>query len=259
MNYQFKIGILSEWYLENQRTKFFKDAEKVKNIILKTQPYKKHKEHIVFKSIFKEINEPNSSLFETSYGSLDIDRYITSKDEWAINNVCTNIHFNAIIILCNSKKYGGGGIYGKYTCVPSDNDQLDYLVVHELGHSIAGLADEYYASSVTYLPEKNNRPWEPNISTLDNIKWHKKISASTPIPTPWNKTAYDLISNKNKKSFYHKNQEPYEHEIGVFQGAGYDNDNLYRSQVDCVMFSKNKLEYCKICSTAIEKFLTFSQ
>ncbi|HEX9739662.1 MAG TPA: M64 family metallopeptidase, partial [Ignavibacteriaceae bacterium] len=39
--------------------------------------------------------------------------------------------------------------------------------------------------------------------------------------------------------------------IGVFEGAGYLSNGLYRPMIDCLMFSKGKKPYCKICENAV--------
>ena len=66
-----------------------------------------------------------------------------------------------------------------------------YLFVHEFGHHFAGLADEYYTSSVAYeAPEVIVEPYEPNVTALldpDNLKWKHLVGESTPLPTPWPK------------------------------------------------------------------------
>ena len=41
------------------------------------------------------------------------------------------------------------------------------MFVHEFGHHLAALADEYYTSDVAYLPPTERvEPWEPNVTAL---------------------------------------------------------------------------------------------
>ena len=91
-----------------------------------------------------------------------------------------------MVILVNDKTYGGGGIYNLYTTVSADNMFADYIMIHELGHHMAALADEYYTSSVAYeAPDVKFEPWESNITTVtdrNNLKWKDLLDPSTPIP-----------------------------------------------------------------------------
>lgn len=53
--------------------------------------------------------------------------------------------YDIALILVNSTKYGGGG--GSYA-VASINSYSYEIMLHEMGHSIAGLADEYWAGEI---------------------------------------------------------------------------------------------------------------
>ena len=78
-----------------------------------------------------------------------------------------NAPYEVVEILVNSATYGGGGIFGLYSTVAADSAWAPYIFVHEFGHHIAGLADEYYTSDVAYLPAADRvEPWEPNATAL---------------------------------------------------------------------------------------------
>src|SRR2546430_5467748 len=98
--------------------------------------------------------------------------------------------YEFVEILTNSRTYGGGRIFGLYATVAADSAEAAYVFVHEFGHHFAGLADEYYTSSVAYLraPADRVEPWEPNVTALldpAKLRWKDLVDASTPIPTPW--------------------------------------------------------------------------
>jgi len=85
------------------------------------------------------------------------------------------------LVLVNSGTYGGSG--GTVTVSSGGNSQSGEIVVHELGHSIGGLADEYGGSG-SY---PGGEPSEPNVSRLDasamrtrNAKWAAYLGRSTP-------------------------------------------------------------------------------
>jgi hypothetical protein len=72
------------------------------------------------------------------------------------------------IILVNSSFYGGaGGAYATSSVHPSANE----IVVHEIGHSFAQLADEYYAGDI-YARELSNMTAQSN---PDLVKWKNWI------------------------------------------------------------------------------------
>ena len=184
-----------------------------------------------------------------------------------------------MVILINEKTYGGGGIYNLYTTVAVDNKFSDYIMIHEMGHHIAGLADEYYASSTSYeAPSIELEPWETNITALldkNNLKWKDLVDEDTPIPTPWNKEEFDkheyevqkerqelraakveesivenlFIREYNQQDEYFAKEE-YKDKVGAFEGAGYNQYGLYRSQLDCIMFTRHT-KFCKVCQRSI--------
>jgi hypothetical protein len=41
--------------------------------------------------------------------------------------------------------------------------------------------------------------------------------------------------------------------VGAFEGASYESTGLYRSEVDCIMFTRNPVGFCRVCRRAIER------
>ncbi len=120
------------------------------------------------------------------------ERYILTEDNKAVRDLAAYVPYDAIYIMVNHSRYGGGGIYNFFCTFTSDNQFKDYLFLHEFGHSFSGLADEYYTSDVQYndFYPLGLEPLEPNITALPdpaNVKWKEFVSAGIKIPTPWNK------------------------------------------------------------------------
>ena len=155
---------------------------------------------------------------------------------------------------------------------------MDYVFVHELGHSFGGLGDEYYSSSVAYTDfyQAGVEPWEPNLTALadkEHLKWKSFVEPSTPLPTPWNKTAYDSIEairntyDRLASDYYEKREPLYQAELkilkdaqyknkpGAFEGGGYVSKGIYRPAVNCRMFSLSLVDFDPVCSAAIEKVI----
>ncbi|WP_309116977.1 M64 family metallopeptidase [Saccharothrix sp.] len=81
-----------------------------------------------------------------------------------------------IIALGNTTKYGGAG--GGIATAAGANDQAGQIAVHELGHSIGGLADEY---DYPYDRYTGDDPTEPNATTdPTGAKWSKYNGQPSP-------------------------------------------------------------------------------
>jgi hypothetical protein len=88
---------------------------------------------------------------------------------------------DVILVLVNDAEYGGSG---GSVAVASTHPASVELVLHEVGHSFALLADEYVDSPTCYNAVE---PPEANVTrqtTRPAIKWGVWIDPDTPLPTP---------------------------------------------------------------------------
>ena len=175
------------------------------------------------------------SHFDTFYS----DRYLTTLRIRTLHDMLAGIPYEHIIILANTDNYGGGGIYNSYTLTTARHSDFRPVVVHEFGHSFAGLADEYYYDDQYvefYYPEVE--PWEQNITTLKDFsaKWQDMLPEGTAYPT-------ELIPGSGK--------------IGVYEGAGYQSKGVFRSYEDCRMKTNTATEFCPVCRRALERLIKF--
>jgi hypothetical protein len=205
-----------------------------------------------------------------------------------MRDVASFAPYEFIEILTNSKTYGGGGIFNDYSTVAADSLWSPYVFVHEFGHHFAGLADEYYTSEVAYGPAPAERvePWEPNVTALldpENLKWKDLVSPGTPLPTPWNKEAFEahsreiqkkrqairaarrpeeemdaLFVEQKKEEMRLLSSEKYSGKVGAFEGAMYEPKGYYRPQVDCIMFTRDDVPFCAVCRRAISRIIDFT-
>jgi hypothetical protein len=145
------------------------------------------------------------------------------------------------VIIVNSEKYGGGGVYNYYSMYTADNRYMDYVAVHEFGHAFACLADEYYDSEVAVEDYINLKvePYEPNITTLVDFdkKWKNLVDKNTPIPTPPEKQYWD--------------------KVGVFEGGSYVAKGIFRPMYDCTMKSIKYDSFCRVCYKALDDMIKF--
>ena len=146
-----------------------------------------------------------NTVLSSSFNALGLYRYLLLKDNKALRNITASCPCDSIIVMVNSSRYGGGGIYNSFCVFTIDNAKQEYLLLHEFGHSFAGLADEYYSSAVAYndFYPRGIEPLEPNITALldkDKLKWKKSITPGVKIPTPWGKEKYEKRVKQHYKT-----------------------------------------------------------
>ena len=180
-----------------------------------------------------------SSHFDTFYS----DRYLTTLHLKDLHNWLAGTPYEHIIVLVNSDKYGGGGILNSYNLTTCHQKWFKPVVVHEFGHSFAGLADEYaYEQEQIPMYPHDVEPWEKNITTLADFhgKWENMIDKKTKIPTPLSKKEKEAVSK-----------------VGVFEGAGYSVKGVYRGVQDCRMRINETPEFCPVCKKALQDIIDF--
>ncbi len=76
----------------------------------------------------------------------------------------------------NDSKYGGGG--GSWAVYAGANSSALEVALHEVGHSFAGLADEYFTSGTTW---PGGEPSEPNVTRSSATgKWDRWLGYTDP-------------------------------------------------------------------------------
>ena len=99
--------------------------------------------------------------------------------------------WNTVLVVVNSTIYGGsGGAVGTFS-LASDANQI---AIHELGHTLFGLADEYEYlqgcdTAEIRTTHPTGEPAQPNVTTNRDratLKWGDLVAATTPIPTTTN-------------------------------------------------------------------------
>jgi len=275
------IVFVSEGYTNKEHEQFLEDARRASDLLLSSASYAPHKASLNTTAIFKptryggiplsEKEDATNTNFDTSYGALHMDRYMAVRDPHALYEAIGELPADAVVVLCNSEKYGGCGLFGQHCALPARIEPavFEYLLLHEFGHTFAGLGDEYFDSGVTYTAEwlATNPPWEPNVSPLvdGKVRWQAKIAADVPVPTPWRKDEYVTLAKQARDAREHVEpdsatkvdidgflrNEPYYGKLGAFEGARYTAEGLYRPEVDCRMFSKTAKHFCSICNDTI--------
>jgi hypothetical protein len=47
----------------------------------------------------------------------------------------------------------------------------------------------------------------------------------------------------------------YSGKVGAFEGASYEATGLYRPEIDCIMFTRDEVGFCRVCSRALERII----
>jgi hypothetical protein len=285
--------ILGDGYTAAERGKFEKDARRLANIFFGTEPFRSRRKDINVWAVCPSsaesgITRPAAGIHRRSaigstYSAFGTERYILTFENKAFRDIAAWAPYEVVEILVNSDTYGGGGIFNLYGTVAADSIWAPYIFVHEFGHHLAGLADEYYTSDVAYNPPAEKvEPWEPNATALlegSSLKWRSLIADGTPIPTPWRKEAFEsysrdmqerrrqlrqgnrpeseinaLFTEEKTREERMFNEEKYAGKVGAFEGANYEAKGYYRPEVNCIMFTRTD-HFCRVCRAAIEKVL----
>jgi hypothetical protein len=208
------VLIVAEGYTAAEEAKFAADLERFAGVFFKLEPYRSHRDAFNISGVFKAsaesgCDEPSHGVFKSTvlnagFDALGSERYLLTEDNKSLRDIAAHAPYDALYIMVNHARYGGGGIYNLYCTFTSDNQWHEYLFLHEFGHSFAGLADEYYTSDVAYneFYPAGIEPAEPNITALlepGKVKWGSLLSPGSAVPTPWEKAAFDEMSGAYQK------------------------------------------------------------
>jgi len=178
--------IMGDGYDASQQNQFLADANSLINYLFTKAPFSYYENYFnvyAIKVISPEtgvkhpgtatdvqepvfpVSDPNNYLLTTfDYG--DIHRCIYSLNTNLTTSVlAANVPFyDSAFVLVNSPEYGGcAGAYAYFSAHVSANE----ILVHELGHSFSGLADEYW----TWPGEGPNKTQDNNPETNKWKNW----------------------------------------------------------------------------------------
>ncbi|MDO4981124.1 MAG: M64 family metallopeptidase [Prevotellaceae bacterium] len=244
------IAFVAEGYTREEMPIYIEDVKKSIDALFSHEPFKSRKEVFNIIAVEPASEESGTSVprkgiwkrtalgshFDTFY----TERYLTTLHLKRLHDVLAGLPYEHIIVLVNTEVYGGGGILNSYNLSAAHHAKTLPVVVHEFGHSFAGLADEYaYDNEPIPMYPADIEPWEPNITTLKDFhgKWEQMISKKTPVPTPADKKYADAV--------------------GVYEGAGYSLNGVYRPMQDCRMRTNENPSFCPVCQKAINNLIDF--
>lgn len=285
--------VMGDGYTAAEMKKFEADARRLADYLFTVSPFKERAKDFNVWGIAVPTQQPgvsrpstgvhNASALGTRYDIFGSERYVLTLDNRALRGIAQHAPYEFIEILVNNDTYGGGGIFGQFSTAAAGNDWASYLFVHEFGHHFAGLADEYYTSPVAYAAASGRaEPWEPNVTALRDpakLKWKHLVKPGTPLPTAWPKATYEEASRAYQKrraalradkrpesemsALFREDLDrtnklfsaaPHRHAVGAFEGANYEANGFYRSEMQCLMFDRSE-SFCKVCNAGITEII----
>ncbi|MDH3432801.1 MAG: IgA Peptidase M64, partial [Gammaproteobacteria bacterium] len=285
--------LLGDGYTADEHEQFIAKAHELTEILFATSPFKERKDDFNVWALAPAaaesgVSRPSTNTYRDSpigarYDSFRSERYVLTFDNKKMRRVASSTPYDFIEILTNTETYGGGGIYGLFSTAAANSEWAPYLFVHEFGHHFAGLADEYYTSSVAYeSPLEIVEPYEPNVTALLNpeaLKWKHLVAPNTPLPTPWPKAEFEEhsiavqerrarmraenVSEAEMNELFRFTKDhverlfstsEYRNSVGAFEGANYESEGFYRSEQNCLMFTRTDY-FCLVCRAAINEVI----
>jgi hypothetical protein len=286
--------ILGDGYTADERKKCDSDERRLMNILFESEPFKSRRADFNVWGLCPAagesgISRPSLGVHKRSpvgatYDAFGSERYVLTFDNRAFRDLASQAPYEFVEIVTNTNTYGGGGIFGLYSTVAADSLWAPYVFVHEFGHHFAGLADEYFTSDVSYKPPTERfEPWEPNVTAFldpEHLKWKDLVNRGAPIPTPWDEdgfvarerkiqaerrkiraekkpeSAMDALFTRERDEMEKRlGGDPRARHVGLFEGANYEAKGYYRPQMDCIMFTRDRVPFCAVCRRAIDRVI----
>ncbi|MFF3225781.1 M64 family metallopeptidase [Nocardia suismassiliense] len=218
---RFDLVFVGDGYTSSQLDVYKQHAVNRWNEIAQVEPFKTYKNSFnvwavnVVSQQSGVDNDPRGTMRNTA---LDMtfwcggtERLLCVNETKALQYARLAPEVDQVVALANTTKYGGAG--GKVATSSGGNAQSGQIVVHELGHSVAGLADEYDYPNDRYT---GREPREVNASTY---------------------TSAQMQQNKAKWYQYLGKASPDGGVVGTYEGAVYHKRGVYRPTQNSLMRS----------------------
>ncbi|MCU0541239.1 MAG: M64 family metallopeptidase [Oscillatoriaceae cyanobacterium Prado104] len=248
------IVFIGDGYTQAEQDKFRGDVQKAIQAFRETEPMKTYDRHFNFHRV--DVISPESgtdNLFaippvirrtalHTFYSPIGLidppNRRLVGPDPWVRQVVnMSGVPWDEIIVLVNAPcldSIAGATLATmQIAYISTQSKNFSDVVIHEAGHSIANLMDEYDAG----LPDIHwPQDWVlPPVLPWVNVdtdplhpKWEVWLTPGVSLPTPT-----DAASGA----------------VGAFEGAAYTKSGVYRPQANCCM-RNNGQPFCVVCTEA---------
>ncbi len=163
------IVFFGDGYLAAQLDRFVVDAETVSEHLFSQSPFKEYRSYFNIVAIRTASQEsgaaedpemPIDNYFGSTFNTSGIERLLTATKSSNAQAILFDQYpfYDQAVLVVNDDKYGGSG---GWWAVTSTHKEAPEIALHEIGHSFAGLADEYWAGE-QFAREKANMTQENN-------------------------------------------------------------------------------------------------
>jgi len=184
------IAYLSDGYQSTELTKFVTNVGTINTALFSQSPFKEYRNF--FNSFIIKVPSTQSgaihprtasdeassngqpianptNYFTSTFDYAGIHRLIVATNYTKVMNVLSSNlpDYDQAFVIVNSTYYGGSG--GAFATLTTDANSSE-VAIHEVGHSFAGLADEYWAGA-NYAAEKPNLTQNKNKGTNRWKSW----------------------------------------------------------------------------------------
>lgn len=245
------LVIVGDGYTEAEQDRWRADAAAVAEELLSTPPFSDHASRLNLHRVDVISAESGVSydctdvcgMRDTALGTvfpLEVVNAVTGTDyrtsavfqldQWEVARVASVAPWDFVLVVANTSHEGGFAVH--FATVTNQTDAWTAVAVHELGHLLGLLGDEYdvddcIRSDALGLPVNvTDTPEEP--------PWSAWIEEGTPLPTPDDREWRDVV--------------------GAFAPA-YNCEDLYRPARSCRMESSRGVPFCAVCSEQLVRRL----
>lgn len=193
------------------------------------------------------------TFFDATFGGHGLGRLLVCNKALVLTTASGALReFNLALVVVNSGLHGGSG--GQVPVYSLSAHSVE-IAMHEIGHSLFGLADEYAFWANPNVPEPDRErhpraePPQPNVTTrsdVANMKWRDVLTPGFAVPT---------MRNPNCTQFDPRPSPVPSGTVGLFEGANNFRCRIFRPEFDCKMRTLGQ-PFCRVCRDAILRQLT---
>ncbi|WJY54266.1 M64 family metallopeptidase [Streptomyces chengbuensis] len=233
------IVVVGDGYTAGELDRFHADAKEMWAELAGVEPYTTYQGLFNVWTVDAVSNQSGVSgdpgpdvVRDTALGSYfwcdDIERLLCVDQSKVDGYVAKAPEADLVVVLANSAKYGGAGYnepsgtlgYEGISTASAGNEKSGQVAIHETGHSLGKLADEYFYPDYPGFEEYTGpEPADSNVSVL---------------------TAGDMAAQRAKWHRWLGEESPDGGAVGTYEGGGYFVKGLYRPTDDSLMRSLDK-------------------
>jgi IgA peptidase M64/VWA domain-containing protein len=263
---RYTLVLVAEGYQNSELTQFHQDCQDLVDHMYATPPFGELDLRCAFNVYRIDVASTDSgaddpttcggpgvsraTYFDATFcGDGKIERLLTVDSTSVINVVDANVtHHDRVIVIVNSTTYGGSG---GSVAVTSKGGDWKNVAMHEMGHAVFGLADEYEYYAGCGSGETGHDTYtgpefaQANISATSDratIKWASLVAASTSMPTTTNADCTKCDPQGVPAGVTAAT-------IGAWEGAGYNHCGAWRPAFNCMM--RDLSGFCGVCQQRI--------